>query len=281
VFDTRSGAQMRAMVPAGCSLEDQGGKSEQGPPADAGRFLLQCPSYTALLDGRTHSVRMLPNAPLWQALGAFYVEGLAGNPATCAQIPAERRNNEPCTALYDIMTRVVSQRPQWQVGNLDRPGAPLVCRALRGTLLAERMAHRTYLFDYRDGLLARPAGNHGNVQIDRCRGRPTILHARGEPVNFDLRGGVLTWDTGHNLETFNEDLEDIARGTVFSYRLGTHQRHSWQLPRLRVGGISSPTAVLGYSTHTANTIFWVAPENDIGIELRQIGTSAVYATPLP
>jgi hypothetical protein len=285
VLDALTGRETHAVVPSGCALADQGRKSEQGPPAAAGRFLLQCTHgkavVMALLSAQTATVTMLPTPGLWQSVGALYVEGVRGTAATCAQTASERRNNEPCILLYEIATGVVSQRPQWQVGNIDQRGAPLVCPALRRTLLAERIDSRPYLFAYSDGQLARPARGHGGVQIDRCHGRRTILHARGEPVNFDLRGAVLTWDTGHNLETFNEDEEDISHGTAFSYGLAAHERHSWQLPRLPVGGIPSPTAVLGYSTHTANTILWVAPEDNLGVKLPQIGTSAVYATPLP
>ncbi len=50
----------------------------------------------------------------------------------------------------------------------------------------------------------------------------------------------------------------------------------WTLPRLPLAEAHPVTGVLGYSTHTANTVFWVAARTLNG-KLPEVETSAVYA----
>ena len=135
------------------------------------------------------------------------------------------------------------------------------------------------VFSYSGGLLARPIGERGSVQIDGCRGRRTILYGRGFPGKFDIRSGLLTWDTGRNVVDFNEG--EPSNGTVFGYELATRHRHSWKLPRVRIHGEPEPpVGAFGYSTHTANTIFWIASELLDMPEIPGALTSGVYATPV-
>jgi hypothetical protein len=55
-------------------------------------------------------------------------------------------------------------------------------------------------YAFHGNLFAWRFGVHGNVQLDRCHGR-TILHARGgdgvcrgQPLHFNLRGGLFLCD---------------------------------------------------------------------------------------
>ena len=210
-------------------------------------------------------------------MGALYVEG---NGTQCSQTPVERRALEPCIALYELSTGVVRQRPQSQVGDINLPGAPLVCRALRATLVRERAEMPSEVFSYSGGLLARPIGERGSVQIDGCRGRRTILYGRGFPGKFDIRSGLLTWDTGRNVEFYKEG--EPSNGTVFGYELATRRRHSWKFhaygftvdqSRRR----SAPSAIpLILPTRSSGS-----PANcSTGPEITGVLTSGVYATPL-
>jgi hypothetical protein len=80
-----------------------------------------------------------------------------------------------------------------------------------------------------------------------------------------------------------------AHGTLSSYRLSTGRRQTWKLPRLPLVGapnidgsgpeVESP-GVYGYSTHTANTVFWIATRTVRGAALTSaliVETSSVYA----
>ncbi len=119
------------------------------------------------------------------------------------------------------------------------------------------------------------------MRIDRCHGRPILLHGRGVPGNFDVRGGLLTWDTGQNAIGFDVE-EGFAHGTLTAYRLSNGRRRSWELPRLvlNTGAPPLPTTVVGYSTHTATTVFWVAARKVGGEKVSTVETSAVYAAKL-
>jgi hypothetical protein len=281
VLDTGTGRRAEVRVPSKCTLEDQRQNRNPGPPAGDGRFLLQCGELAELLDARTGATTPLPSGDGWLTVGSRYVEGLASPALPCVQSTAERRHEESCIALYDISTGAVSWRPQSQVGDIDRQDAPIICSALRRTLLPERTQSFGYLFAYNDGLLARPA-SHGRVQIDRCHKRPIILPGHGEPMNFDLRSGILTWDTGHSGEFYNPE-ENPVTGSVYAYNLATHKLRSWRLPQLPFNtGEAQPTiGAFGYSTHTTNTIFWIVPENnDRGVKLPQLGSAAIYARPM-
>ena len=274
VLDTRTGRRLSITVPAECRLVNQEQAEGYGPPAGAARFLLRCGRSKALLDARSGTVTMLPANPAWITVGSQYLEGNGG---ACTQTTLEIRENKPCVALYNISTGAVSYGPQSQIVDLDRPAAPLICRTLRNTLGRERANTNSNLYSYSAGLLARAVKvGSASVQINRCHGKRTILHAHGEEAqNLDIRGGILTWDTGHYITELNETVD----GTAYTFQLSTHRRHSWPLPRLSVPGFTP--GAYGFSTHTANTIFWIATESLGGQGTGYVLSSAVYALPIP
>ncbi len=73
--------------------------------------------------------------------------------------------------------------------------------------------------------------------------------------------------------------EGSFRGSLYAYQLGSHRRHIWLLPRLNseAGG---PTGTFGYSTHTANMVFWIATRTLADGEVLSVETSSVYAASL-
>ncbi|HEV7584661.1 MAG TPA: hypothetical protein VGO14_02670 [Solirubrobacteraceae bacterium] len=210
---------------------------------------------------KTGTTAALPEAATgfgWHLVQGRYVEGMADE-HTCKRQRTPRGPGELCVALYALATGLVSDRPAWQVPDLNRLGAPPVCAALRTKLLADKESGLPKLFSYADGLLAHPGHRPGSVQIDRCNGRSTVLHGRGEPRNFDIRAGLLTWDTAHHATDF-EPLQDIRHGTLTSYRISNGARRSWPLPNVTLTGAlpGADRGVFGYSTHTASIVFWVA-----------------------
>lgn len=264
-------------------MDQEGGNGEPEPTAASGRFLLDCTEKAGvekegILDVRTGVITMLPEGPSgskWQRAGARYVEGSAAD-QTCQRTKTKKGPGERCVGLYDLATSAVIDRAAWQIPDLDRPGAPAVCKHLRSNLLAGLEFGFSRRFGYADGLFAHVTARSGEARIDRCHGRPTVLHGRGEPANFDLRGGLLTWDTGHPFFVAGE--EDTSRGRLTSYRLSNGKRHSWALPSLSLEGYES--GVFGYSTHTASTVFWIASRT-LGCEKIQcVATSSVYAAPI-
>jgi hypothetical protein len=106
---------------------------------------------------------------------------------------------------------------------------------------------------YDNGVLARSAGKHGEIEIGHCDGLVTVLQGAvttgrrlGEPAYLDLRGGVLSWDTAAGESGPEEGTIGIAR--LNAYVMKTHRRDEWKLPRLAAG----------WSTHTGNTVFWLS-----------------------
>jgi hypothetical protein len=298
VFDTRTGDERD--LTSGCNLIEEDLREGHSLLAAAGRFLAYCANGISVLDARTGIATLLPPLetlmyrgslppPEWSAIGSRYVQG-GSLPATCRQSSNEKRHGVLCVALYDLATGQVSYRPQSQLPDLDRPGAPPICARLRQKPLTEQIKHGEREFAYGDGYFAKPGGRlRRDVRIERCHGRPTILPESGgpenEPENFDLRDGLLTWDTAHPGFEFNEyphsEGADRTRGMLYSYDLSTGRRHDWKLPRLPVretNGRFSVVSVLGYSTHTANMVFWIATTAGEttrgGVEVK---SSAVYA----
>jgi hypothetical protein len=265
VLDTRTGHRSSIAPPAECRLEAQAGEQPE-PTASGGYFLLDCsgangPERKSILNVKTGTSAALPQAATsfgWHLVQGRYIEGMADE-HTCKRQRTPRGPGEVCVALYDLAKGVVSDRPAWQVPDLNRLGAPPVCPALRSKLLADKESGLPKLFSYADGLLAHPAHRADSVQIDRCKGRPIVLAGRGQPRNFDVRAGVLTWDTAHHATDF-EPQEDARHGTLTSYRISNGARRSWSLPDLRLTGAlpGADRGVFGYSTHTTNTVFWVA-----------------------
>jgi hypothetical protein len=273
VLDTLTGLRRQITPPAGCKLHNE---AEDGEPiigAAAGRFLLECDERAAqaLLDVRTGMSVMLPKKTNgtsdWYRVGTRYVMGV--------------------NVLYDIATGASTRldRP----ADLDARGASMsaICPAVRHLVLRYQPQGLFKGFADQGELFAQGDGNHGDVQLDRCHGSPTILRARGtdgfgdgEPEDFDLRGGLLSWDTGSEAAGYIPPKPKF-RGGLYAYELTTHRRHEWLLPRLRATGGEEPNrGTYGYSTHTASMVFWIATQTIGGDKILDVETSAVYAASL-
>jgi len=287
-LDTLTGRRRSIAAPAGCALLPQEDHGEPLPTAAGGRFLLNCDKpptndQRGVLNVPTGSSFMLPSGgPYfpWREIGSRYVEGSA-LATQCAHTGPER---EPCIALFNLATGAVTFRAPLDVANLDSPGPAAVCPALHRKLITARKAVSTNSFAYQDTLFAHSAGTSGRVEIDSCHQHPKLLGGHGEPVDFDLRGGLLTWDTGNIAGTNpfegSEYKKSLFDATLTSYRLSTHARHTWSLPRLPVTGLAEELprgllGIFGYSTHTANTVFWIATRSVTAGQA--IETSSVYA----
>jgi hypothetical protein len=278
VLDTVSGARHALQPPTGCELENgEDGAGSARRVASAGRFLLRCPTgpggITGLLDvadGRSVRLPQVAPAAEWIELGSRYVQGY-DREAACPHSQTELQLGETgCKMLYDVDTAVVSFRPQGQLVNLYASGAPPECPAvqIRGRSLSANALQP----EYADGTLVFEGSRHeGEAEIVRCHGRAATLHGRGELRNASIGGGLLTWDNGLNPTESGTTRE---RRTLTSYGLSSRRRHSWPLPAVAVHGQVEPARAepYGYSSHTANTVFWIAPT---AVELGQSGGAAV------
>ena len=286
VLDTDTGAQ-HAIPNPGCNLENE---EEHSRVADrvaaAGEFLLSCVrdgGPAALLNVRTGTSSRLPAESLsseWNVLGSRYVEGYTQEDK-CKHSTAELKAEQTgCIMLFQIATGAVSYRPQRQVVNLDKQGAPQECPAVQKRA---GVARKNGLGGaYGDGVLAIEGSRHnGDVEIVRCHGYPAILPGIGGPGNFSIGGGLLTWDDGLNPTTFGNPRQTR---TLTSYRLANGKRRSWALPFVSPSGQEepSPPEPYGYSAHTANTVFWVAPRalESVGTATAIVTRSAVDAAPM-
>jgi hypothetical protein len=267
-----------------------------------------------LLNVQTETSIPLPESNTWIRVGTRYLE--ARGPGECS--PPARY----CVrvAFFDIATGVVSDRllryaePTYELeradldrADLDRGGAPQerVCRTLRHAMLTSlKYGFLPEQLAYQNGVFAHPTANRPNVRIERCNGRSTLLRGPREPAaepggvrpsqprSFDLSEGLLTWDTGHNSGGAEMNEQSNAHGTLSSYRPSTGRRQTWKLPPLPLLGapnidgsgpeVESP-GVYGYSTHTANTVFWIATRTVRAAEVTSaliVETSSVYAASL-
>lgn len=269
VLDSLTGQQRPVTPPVGCRLHDEAEDGEPVISAAAGRFLLACNegATQGLLDVRTGTSIPLPRISDWYRVGTRYVMGV----------------NE----IYDIATGV-SVRLAW-TADLDAPRASTngVCPAVRRLLIHNPWQGLRRAYAFQGDLFAQGAGKHGDVQIDYCDGHPTILRTRGgedfgngKAQDFDLRGGLLSWDTGSEAKEYIPG-EPRFRGSLYAYEFGSHKRHRWPLPRLPVV-VAGETVkgTYGYSTHTANTVFWIATQTLEGGKVFSVETSSVYAAPL-
>jgi hypothetical protein len=260
VYDTLTGH--RGEIEDGCQLPQSGGGASNG------RFLVSCGGRTSLLDIKSRRLTPLPDLGGWGAVGSRYVATGYGEGLRCRGM----RQHEGCLALYDIATRAVSEVPERRLPDLDRPGAPPVCTALRKPVLAE--TREVFSNGYSEGVLAqvierRREGPRNWLLISRCHGRPTLLHTRSEPKSLALSEGLLTWDNGHSEDGLQQEEEekaglDIKRGAITTYSLSTGRRRDFPLPVLPInrngGEPTEPDAfgVYGYSARTKNMLFWIA-----------------------
>jgi hypothetical protein len=285
VLDTHS-AKQSSYEETGCSLVSEEGAF--GPPAAAGHFLLGCGEASALLDATTGVATPLPKPAgqldgEWREIGARYVEGNA-DPADCSASSKELHEEDACLALYDIATGALSYRRQSQAPDLDRAGAPPVCNALRGRLLAERNNSAIGEFAYSQGLLVTLGSDGKKVRLSRCRGQSKDLASRRKAENLDLAGGLLTWDTARagNSAPVGTEERVIDHGALWSYEAATGRRREWQLPRETTRFYSHRVrAVLGRSAHAGKTLFWIAAATVNGSPSPSVETSAVYVAQMP
>lgn len=281
VQDTSTGRRSMLAAPTGCHLQDEGEGGSFEPTAAAGRFLLECfPSQRAeVLDARTGDATPLPPGTSWYRLGARYVRGNDVN------------EHQVVLSLATGILRRVGEVESIDLDSQGAPGARSICPRLRGAVRREGFEGLGD-FAYRHGLFVHRYGRHGQVQLERCRGRSTILTGQfvahpydtHAPRSFDLRGGLLSWDSGVVADTTTEPDSGTAaaRSRLFTVSLTSARRRSWALPRVRVPLSTEPGAYsFGYSAHTSNTVFWIATRTLDGTESGPIvGTMSVYSAPL-
>jgi hypothetical protein len=152
-------------------------------------------------------------------------------------------------------------------------------------------------FGYGNGVFASDYGQHGEVQIDRCDGRSTVLKGQfvtgssleitHTPHDFDVRAALASWDTGSvspTPELPEEPRERSFHPTVTVYTLANGGRRHWTLPRARIQGAGAEEervrGAFGYSTHTAHMVFWIATRTDSCEEGCSPATAAVYGARL-
>lgn len=300
-LDMRTGKRRTLSAP--CPLmEGDPGPEIGGAPAAAGRFLLECGEESrALLDVRTGDTTTLPSlaphpyygyGPIWEAVGSRYVIGSAGTSERCPN----RRPHEGCEALYAIATGKVTDVAQRLVPDLNRAGAPPLCRALRAKARAfsehefqPDVLAATY-FGYGEGELVYPEGllrediaePLEHLHLDRCHGAPRLIPTHsvsradrdGNVLNIVLADGFVTWDTARFSEEYAEEPEQSAnifgKAAVVAYDLRTSVRRSWSPPALRLtvteagtGRVEREMGIFGYAVHTADDVVWVAERSDI------------------
>jgi hypothetical protein len=268
VFDART-RRTRTLAVNDCGLvPDESQFTEEATPRGrSGRFLLACGRNQAVLDVESGAVEPLPIRPNdynWEEVGTRYA---AGPTAACAYAR--------CVTLVDIATGAISVRHQPIVPDLDRPGAPSarICGALRRRVVTELLAPSPGSYAYADGLFAHDAKRHGYIEIDRCKRPPILLPGRGEPRDFDLRDGLLSWDTGHQVSVESE--ESTRPGVLGAYEISTASRRTWQLPRLSVAEEPPGLRTLGYSEHAGGSVFWIATR---AVRLGKAGNSPEYSS---
>jgi len=278
VLDVATG-EIRNITTPGCELESQ--REHTSPAAlpasrgGGGRFLLACDGYVQdVLNVQTGQAQLLPHESTryqWDAVGSLYAED-PNYVAGCT-------HTDDCIALYELATGTLSERHTPPLVDLNRPGAPslTICPALRHRVLtAEYEAPPN--FAYESGLYVHPV-KHTYVEIDRCKRPPILLATKGEPRDFNLNNGLLTWNTGYPTEGFDEEDESRFLSVLSAYQTATGKRRNWRLPQRSVPNAEPQRSTLGYSTHTANTVFWIADRSGLLDERSffQVETYAVYS----
>jgi hypothetical protein len=257
VLDTRTDRQTAFAAPTGCRLLDQAEGSSYAPTAAAGRVLIQClqQERQQLLDMRTGEFTPLPGGISWDELGTRYVRG------------EDAREHQ---LVRSLATGAIKREGDGEFADLDRPGAPgvrSVCPRLRARVRAEAR-FLTGSFAYERGVLARQLGERGDVEVARCGRRARVLGGQrllGKahnhvPRDFDLRGGLLSWDTGSYADSTaggeGGPSERGFRSRLNALGLASGRHLTWALPRVALP--RTEPDFYGYSTHTANSVFWLA-----------------------
>jgi hypothetical protein len=264
-------------LPVGCHLGNDYADPGATESAAGGRFLLSCAGErNSVFDVRTGANELLAAGTSWFELGTRYAQG---NSADEHQV------------VENLATGTVKRTGESGAVDLDRAGAPglsAICPLLRRAVRREGSSEGRSA--YRSGRFVRPLGERGAVIVHRCNGAARILAAsslphrafeRHKPRYFDLRSGLLTWDTGEQPNGEDAEVgERRLRSRLFAYRLSSGRLDSWLLPRtaIKEGRITLPAVAAGYATHTAHAVFWVAtrttlPSNTGG----SVSTTAIYS----
>jgi hypothetical protein len=276
-FDTRTGGVRTD--DRGCALAGLEGDGQIEATAAAARFLIGCAGSPFLLNAATGGLTSLPSSPAvreWRWVGERNVIGFSAS-SRCRQSSRERRRGDPCLATYNLATSMLTYRPLSMIGNPDRAGAPPICPRLRPLVAEELRNPSNRRFAFADGLVARSTGRPNTIALEHCSGRRMLIGAGGDPVDIDLRGGQLSWDTGHEAQVQAEAGVHYRRATLTIYRLRTKRRQSWALPslplHLTAGG--SERGVFGFSARTSSSVFWIATETLEQGTVDTPGTSSV------
>jgi hypothetical protein len=74
-------------------------------------------------------------------------------------------------------------------------------------------------------------------------------------------------------------LHRQTTSVLSAYQTATGKRRNWRLPQRSVPNAEPQRSTLGYSTHTANTVFWIADRSGLLDERSffQVETYAVYS----
>ena len=286
ILDTYTGSRRAVKLP-GCVLENEAPREDPEVIAGGGRFLLSC--FEELRNG------------CFVALGHYL---LRCGEKLGEETTGEKESRQQVQRLLYARTGASIFCSSSQICNHLNPPTVTkpVCQALRAKIHKAEATGGEFV--YRGGVFVRPTHNYRNVRLERCQGHPLIIPgpseptrhitlvgpeghhtteplSGGEPNNFDLRDGLLTWSTSHDPTTFDEFTEAIEYGTLTSYELASGRRRTWKLPDipLYTGAEPPPSGVFGYSAHTVNTIFWIAARDMAGGEagLCCVETSYLYA----
>jgi hypothetical protein len=259
VLDTSTGRRRRLPLPNRCRLvSDEGSSVGFGHAAADGRVLIECASNEQLpaeltLNVRTGAMRALPRGGGWFTLGTYYARG---------------NNEKDHQVVVDLATGKVKRVSEVEYRELNRPGAPRVCPALRGEGKRQEVPINGE-FSYEGDLFAKSVGSHGAVRLKLCDGSSIVLPSRrgrvGKPLFFDLRSGLISWDTA--VQQWYGFREGGDRLDV--YNMKTRRHEEWTLPNLAIPGPEGPDKAPGYaagwSTHTANAVFWL-PDRELECE---------------
>jgi hypothetical protein len=266
-------------LPAGCHLGNDYVDPGATQSAAAGRFLLSCANErNSVFAVRTGANELLSAGTSWFELGARYAQG---NSAGEHQV------------VENLATGAVERTGEPGTVDLDRAGAPglsAICPRLRGAVRREGDASGWSA--YSNGVFARAHGERGAVIVDRCNGAPRILSEtpplprdafeRHRPRYFELRSGLLTWDTAEQPDGEDAEAgESHLRSRMYAYRLSSGRLESWRLPRIAIeqGSRRLPPVAAGYARHTADTLFWIATRTTpAGNPLGSVSTAAIYFT---
>jgi hypothetical protein len=277
VLDTRHGRRTQVTLPVGCHLGNDYSDPGATERAAGGRFLLSCVGErNRVFDVRTGASELLAAGTGWLELGMRYAQGISA---------------DEHQVVENLATGTVKRTGEPGAVDLDRAGAPglsAICPRLRRAVRREAPSEGRSA--YRSGRFVRPLGERGAVIVHRCNGAARILAAgslphgafeRHKPCYFDLRSGLLTWDTGEPPDGDYAELgEPRLRSRLFAFRLSSGRLDSWRLPRtaIKEGKGTLPAVAAGYATHTAHAVFWVATRTTLpGNAFSSVSTTAIYS----